>query len=68
MIDLRHPVRSELRRGFQPPWYTVYVYRCDLCQQELFIRANAFGGSRPEQSVGGIRCGYCEEEEYNVDR
>jgi len=57
VIDLRRPVRSEKRRGFQPPWYTVYVYQCPTCQREVTVRAGSFRGRRPEPGVGGIRCG-----------
>lgn len=56
LIDLRFPVRSERRRGFQPPWYTVYVYRCGVCGREVTVRASSFRGSRPVPSVGAIRC------------
>ena len=57
IIDLRRPIRSEKRRGFQPPWYTVYVYQCPTCGAKHFMRANAFRGKRPEPAVGGIICG-----------
>jgi DNA-directed RNA polymerase subunit RPC12/RpoP len=56
-IDLRTPVGSERVRGFQPPWRTVYRYRCSACGHEVRVRANSFRGTRPEPSVGGIRCG-----------
>jgi hypothetical protein len=56
MIDLRHPVRSEKIRWFQPPWRTVYVYQCKECGGEVRVLANSFRGSRPEPSVGSIRC------------
>lgn len=55
-INLRTPTHSERVRGFQPPWRTVYVYRC-ACGAEHRMRANSYRGSRPEPSVGGIRCG-----------
>jgi hypothetical protein len=68
VIDLRHPVRSEKRRGFQPPWYTVYVYQCPTCGREHRLRAQCFRGFKrtpaghlvpinPEPGVGAIRCG-----------
>lgn len=57
VIDMRAPVRSERVRGFQPPWYTVYVYRCPSCGAERRIRASAFRGASPEPAIGGIRCG-----------
>jgi len=56
LIDLRQPIGSERRRGFQPPYYTVYKYRCPKCGRERAIRANSFRGSRPEPSVGAILC------------
>lgn len=56
MIDLRNPVKSERHRGFQPPWYTVFVYQCELCGREMRIRANSFSGRRPVPSVGAVRC------------
>lgn len=56
VIQLRTPIRSERRRGFQPPWYTVFVYECQECGAEVAVRANAFRGTRPEPAVGGIRC------------
>lgn len=61
VIDLHRPVRSERRRGFQPPYYTVYVYRCE-CGAEHFVRASSFRGRNPEPAVGGIVCGARKEE------
>jgi hypothetical protein len=54
-LDLRRPVASERVRGFQPPWYTVYVYRCPV-GHEIRVRASAFRGSRSEPAVGAILC------------
>ena len=59
MIDLKNPVRSIRVRGFQPPWYTVFIYECDKCGKEIRIRANSFRGKNPVPGVGGIRCS-CE--------
>jgi hypothetical protein len=59
IINLRTPIRSERRRGFQPPWYTVYVYQCGRCGNETTVRAQSFRGSRPEPAVGGIFCPHC---------
>ena len=57
VIDLRAPIRSERVRDFQPPWRTIYVYRCTSCGSERRVRAGSFRGSNPEPSVGGIVCG-----------
>jgi hypothetical protein len=59
-IDLSRPVRSERVRGFQPPWRTVYVYRCAQ-GHEVRVRAGSFRGTRAEPGVGGIRCPRCPE-------
>lgn len=56
-MDLQRPVRSERRRGFQPPYYTVYVYRCPDCQRERFIRASSFRGRTPVPAIGAMVCG-----------
>ena len=56
-IDLATPVRRERRRGFQPPWYTVFVYRCSACTAEHHVRAGTFIGRRAVPSVGAIICG-----------
>ena len=45
-------VRSERVRGFQPPYYTVHVYRCDSCRAEIRVRQNWSGPKPP----GAIRC------------
>ena len=60
MLNLQNPIRSEKRRSFQPPWYTVYVYRCKGCGKETTVRANSFRGPNPVPSVGAIRCPHCE--------
>lgn len=65
-IDLSTTIRSERVRGFQPPWRTVYVYRC-VCGAETRIAAGSYRGVRktpsgqlvgvhPEPSIGFIRC------------
>ena len=60
LIDLQRPIRRERRRGFQPPWYTVFIYQCPVCQQETVMRASSFRGlgthQRAEPGVGGVRC------------
>lgn len=61
-IDLRSPIRSERVRDFQPPWRTVYVYRC-AAGHEVRVRAGSFRGRNPEPSVGAIRCPQCPRPE-----
>lgn len=56
MIDLQRPIRTERRRGFQPPWYTVYIYKCPKCGNEVTVRANSFRGRNPEPGIGAIVC------------
>jgi hypothetical protein len=58
-INLNTPIRSERRRSFQPPWYTVYIYRCRECGRETTVRAGSFRGTRPEPSIGAILCPHC---------
>lgn len=48
-------IRSERRRGFQPPWYTVYVYRCYCCGKEKIIF-----GKNPEPGADAIQCPHCK--------
>lgn len=57
VVDLQRPIRSERVRWFQPPWRTVFVYRCQECGAERHIYANAFQGQRAIPSIGAIRCG-----------
>jgi hypothetical protein len=57
IIDMRRPVGAERVRGFQPPWRTVYVYRCAACGAEHRVRASSFRGATPEPLVGGMYCG-----------
>ena len=63
LIDLSTPTRSERRRGFQPPFYTVFVYRCPQCHGETVLRASAFRGRRAVPGTGAVSCGrplvYC---------
>ena len=56
LINLSHPDGSERRRGFQPPWYTVYKYHCPECRRVVIARATSFRGPRPEPGVGAIQC------------
>lgn len=60
VINLGTPIRSERVRGFQPPWRTVFVYRCPTCSQETRVRAGSYRGNRAEPGVGGIMCHHCE--------
>ena len=60
LLDLRYPIRRERRRGFQPPWYTVYIYRCGACGRETTVRASAFRGRTPEPGIGAITCLHCD--------
>ena len=57
LIDLQCPIRSDRVRAFQPPWRTVFVYRCPSCGAERHVRANSYQGKRAVLSVGAIRCG-----------
>lgn len=61
LIKLGTPVRSERRRQFQPPWYTVFIHRCQN-GHEVAVRANSFRGKRPVPGVGAIYCPKCEFE------
>lgn len=56
-INLGSPVRRERVRGFQPPWRTVFVYKCATCGQERRVYANSFRGPNPVPGIGAIRCG-----------
>ncbi len=56
LIDLQTPRGSERRRGFQPPYYTVYKYTCPKCGAERIVRANSFLGKRAVSGHGAIRC------------
>ena len=60
LIDMRSPHRTERRRSFQPPWYTVFVYTCQACHKETTVRASSFIGSRPVPAPGAIYCPHCE--------
>lgn len=65
-IILSHPIRTERVRGFQPPWRTVYVYRCASCKGETRVRASAFRGRHSEPGVGAIACPHCNTEPTKV--
>lgn len=57
VLNLNTPSGSERVRGFQPPWRTVYIYRCGTCGNVIRMRASSFYGTRPTPSIGGIACG-----------
>lgn len=59
IVNLRTPVRRERIRGFQPPWRTVFVYRCPSAH-EIRVNAGAFRGARAEPAIGAITCPQCE--------
>jgi len=59
LINLGRPVRSERVRGFQPPWRTVFVYKC-VAGHEVRVCANSFRGKTAVPGVGAIRCPQCE--------
>lgn len=51
-----HTVRTERRRGFQPPYYTVVIYRCEATGIETVVRRNSRGVMPPGAIVGN--CGH----------
>jgi hypothetical protein len=57
IINMATPVRSERRRQFQPPYYTVFIYVCPTCKAEHTLRANTFRGKRAVVGTGAILCG-----------
>jgi DNA-directed RNA polymerase subunit RPC12/RpoP len=61
IINLSTPIRSERVRDFQPPWRTVFVYKCSKCNKETRVRASSFRGKTPVPSTGAIRCPHCPE-------
>lgn len=58
-LNLSTPIRSERVRDFQPPWRTVFVYRCEQCGKETRVRASAFRGPDPVPAIGAIPCPHC---------
>lgn len=54
---VRWPIRNEKVRGFQPPYRTVYIYRCSH-GHETRMFASSFIGKRPHPTLGGIRCNH----------
>ena len=65
IINLATPVRSERVRDFQPPWRTVFVYKCDKCGKETRVRANSFRGKTAVPGVGAITCPHCPVDQTN---
>jgi hypothetical protein len=59
LIHLGRPIRTERVRGFQPPWRTVYVYKCSKGHTIRF-RANRFRGTTPEPGGGAVTCPQCD--------
>jgi len=57
VINLANPVSSERVRDFQPPWRTVFHYRCPKCGGLHRVRANSYAGRRAVPGVGAIVCG-----------
>lgn len=57
LIDLSKPETSERVRSFQPPYITVWIYKCPRCGATRRVRAGSFRGKKPVPSVGGMRCG-----------
>lgn len=62
-LNLATPVRSEKVRSFQPPWRTVFIYKCPDCHEEVRVNANSFRGKTPVPGIGGIECPHCVENE-----
>lgn len=58
IIDLTTPVGSERVRGFQPPWRTVWIYKC-AAGHTVRVRATSFRGKTPVPSRGAIACPQC---------
>jgi len=56
-INFKDCIGSERRRGFQPPWYTVLIYKCPDCGRKRCIKKNWEGAMPP----GAFKCG-CKEE------
>lgn len=61
VINLSTPIKTERVRGFQPPWRTVFVYRCLACTKEVRVNANSFRGKTAVPSVGAISCPHCSK-------
>lgn len=61
LLNLATPIRRERVRDFQPPWRTVFVYRCATCTKETRVRAGAFSGKRAVPGVGAITCPHCSQ-------
>ncbi|MFY4731179.1 hypothetical protein [Nitrospira sp. BLG_2] len=64
-INLSTPIRTERVRDFQPPWRTVFVYKCKACGKETRVRANSYRGKTAVPSVGAIACPHCPADQTN---
>jgi hypothetical protein len=67
-IDLQYPIKSKRVRDFQPPWRTVFIYKCPECTQEVNVRAHKFSGKTPVPGVGAIYCPYCPDQSNIQER
>lgn len=72
VIDLQHPARSERVRWFEPPWRTVWIYRCPRCGSERRLFASVYRGSNRRDGhapmLGGMRCGSLSAALANVQQ
>lgn len=65
IINLATPIRSERVRGFQPPYRTVFIYKCSDCGKETRVRANSYRGKTAVPGVGAIACPHCPTDRTN---
>jgi len=49
---------SERQRGFQPPWYTVFLYKCPSCGA-IHRMKKSYHGPTP---MGAFVCGVSKKE------
>lgn len=61
IINFNSYNRTERRRGFQPPWHTVLIYKCPNCGRERFVKKNWSGPMPP----GAFVC-ECDKEEVHA--
>lgn len=60
IINFNSYNRTERRRGFQPPWHTVLIYKCPNCGHEHFVKKNWSGMMPP----GAFVCA-CDKEKVH---